>query len=65
MALVDLGSLILTLTIFITTLVNFSHALANLEPVVLFGLYAVTKVLAIPPEDDILSICRLGHLYEM
>jgi len=63
MALSNLGTLILNLLIFTTTLVNFSYALANLEPLVLLVLYALTKIFVIPPDDGILSICRLGYLY--
>ena len=64
MALSNLGALILNLIIFITTLVNFSFALAHLEPLVLLALYALTKIFVTPPEDGIFSICRLHSLYE-
>ena len=64
MALNNFGSLILNLLIFITTLVNFSYALTALEPLVLLGLYAITKIYMIPPEDGIISMCGLGYLFE-
>ena len=64
MALSNLGALILNLIIFITTLVNFSFALAHLEPLVLLALYALTKIFVTPPEDGIFSICRSHYLYE-
>ena len=64
MALSNLGSLILHLLIFITTLVNFSYALASLEPLLVLGLYAVSKICVRPPEEGIFTRCQLGHMYQ-
>jgi hypothetical protein len=65
MALSNFGSLILNLLIFITTLVNFSYALTALEPLVLLGLYAITKIYMIPPEEGVISMSGLGYLFEV
>jgi uncharacterized membrane protein len=67
MALEDnFGSLVLTLIIFITTLVNFSFILSRLEPLLLLFLYAVVKALA-PPNIQAKPyiICDWGPQYEM
>jgi hypothetical protein len=63
MALSNLGSLILSLLIFITTLVNFSFALATLEPLLLLVLYGISKIFVTPPEENIFSRCQFNHLY--
>lgn len=65
MALDNLGSLILSLLIFVTTLVNISHALASLEPLLLIVLYALTKIFVIPPEEGMISRCQMGDLYRI
>lgn len=64
MALSNLGSLVLNLLIFITTLVNFSFALATLEPLLILTLYAISKIFLTPPEEGIFSRCQLDHLYQ-
>jgi ABC-type uncharacterized transport system permease subunit len=64
MALNNLGSLILSLLIFVTTLVNISNALASLEPVLLIVLYALTRIFVTPPEEGMISRCQMGHLYQ-
>ncbi|KAI9054028.1 hypothetical protein LZ554_001201 [Drepanopeziza brunnea f. sp. 'monogermtubi'] len=55
MALSNVGSLVLNLLIFITTLVNFSYALTTLEPLMLLGLYAISKIFVTAPEVGIFS----------
>lgn len=64
MALSNVGSLVLNLIIFITTLVNFSYALRTLEPVMLIFLYAITKVFTPPPEHGIFARCQHKELYQ-
>jgi hypothetical protein len=64
MALNNLGSLILNLLVFVTTLVNISNALTSLEPLLLIVLYALTKIFVTPPEEDVISRCQMGHLYQ-
>jgi hypothetical protein len=64
MALSNLGSLVLNLLIFITTLVNFSYALTTLEPLFLLALYAVSKIFVVAPEAGIISKCRHKYLYQ-
>ena len=64
MALSNVGSLVLNLLIFITTLVNFSYALTSLEPLLLLGLYAISKIFVTAPEAGIFAKCQLGHLYQ-
>ena len=64
MALNDVGSLVLNLLIFITTLVNFSYALTTLEPLLLLALYAVSKIFVVAPEQGILAKCQHKYLYQ-
>lgn len=64
MALSNVGSLVLNLLIFITTLVNFSYALTSLEPLLLLILYAISKVFVTPPETGIFAKTRHGELYQ-
>jgi hypothetical protein len=64
MALSNLGSLVLSLLIFITTLVNISNALMSIEPLLLVVLYALTKIFVTQPEEGMLSRCQMGHLYQ-
>jgi len=60
MALSNLGTLILNLIIFITTLVNFSWA----EPLILLALYVISKIFVVAPEQGILSQCQHPYLYQ-
>ncbi|RDW91577.1 hypothetical protein BP5796_02742 [Coleophoma crateriformis] len=55
MALSNLGSIVLNILIFITTLVNFSYALTTLEPLILLALYGISKVFATAPEEGIFA----------
>lgn len=64
MALSNVGSLVLNLLIFITTLVNFSYALTTLEPLLLLALYAISKIFVVAPEQGILAKCQHKHLYQ-
>lgn len=64
MALSNVGSLVLNLLIFITTLVNFSYALTTLEPLLLLALYAISKIFVVAPEQGILSKCQHKYLYQ-
>lgn len=50
MAIGNIGSLVLNLMIFTTTLVNFTYALNSLESLILVGLYVVSKIFAAQPE---------------
>jgi hypothetical protein len=54
MALSNVGSLVLSILIFITTLVNFSYALTSLDSLVVLGLYAISKIFV---------QCQHRHLY--
>ena len=63
MALSNLGSLVLNLLIFITTLVNVSYALTTLEPLVLIVLYGISKICVTAPEEGIFAKCQHRHLY--
>jgi hypothetical protein len=64
MALNNLGSLILNLLIFVTTLVNINNALTSLDPLLLIVLYALTRIFVTPPEEGMVSRCQIGHLYQ-
>lgn len=64
MALSNVGSLVLNLIIFITTLVNFSYALTSLEPLMLIGLYMLSKIFVTQPEVGMFSKCQLKHPYD-
>ena len=64
MALSNLGSVVLNLLIFITTLVNFSYALTTLEPLIVLALYAISKLFATAPEDGIFTKCQHRHIYQ-
>jgi hypothetical protein len=63
MALSNVGSLVLSILIFITTLVNFSYALTSLDSLVVLGLYAISKIFVTPPEEGIFAQCQHWHLY--
>ncbi|PQE09651.1 c4-dicarboxylate transporter protein [Rutstroemia sp. NJR-2017a WRK4] len=63
MALSNVGSIVLQILIFLTTLVNFTYTLTTLGPFFLLVLYAISKIFATPPEDGIFKQCQLRHLY--
>ena len=63
MALSNVGTLILNLLIFITTLVNFSYALTSMEPLLLIVLYGISRIFVTPPESDIFDKCPHRDLY--
>ena len=63
MALTNVGSLVLNVLVFLTTLVNFSYALTTLDPLFLLALYAATKVFVTAPEAGIFAKCQHRHLY--
>lgn len=63
MALSNVGTIVLNILIFVTTLVNFSYALTTLEPLVLLALYAVSKIFVTAPEQGIFSKTQHRHLY--
>ena len=64
MALTNVGSLILNLLIFITTLVNFTYALTSLEPLLLLALYAISKIFVRAPEEGMFAKCQYQNLYQ-
>ena len=64
MALSNVGSIVLNILIFVTTLVNFSYALTTLEPLLLLALYAISKIFVTAPEAGIFSKCQHRHLYQ-
>lgn len=64
MALGNVGSLVLNLLIFITTLVNFSYALTTLEPLVILTLYAISRIFLTAPDEGIFTKCPHQHLYQ-
>ncbi|KAI1851715.1 hypothetical protein JX265_010949 [Neoarthrinium moseri] len=51
MPIFNVGSIVIQLVVFVTTLVNFHSALAHVEPVLLIVLYILSKVLGRAPED--------------
>jgi hypothetical protein len=57
MSLSDIGSIVIHLVVFLTTLVNFHSAFAHVEPMILIGLYIVSKVLARTPDDFCMQKC--------
>jgi hypothetical protein len=63
MALINVGSLVLNILVFVTTLVNFSYALTTLDPFFLLLLYAVSKIFVTAPEAGIVAKCQHRHLY--
>lgn len=63
MALSNVGTLVLNMLIFITTLVNFSYALTTLEPLLLLALYAISKIFVTAPEEGMFAKCQHKHLY--
>jgi len=64
MALDNVGTIVLNLLIFITTLVNFSYALTTLEPLIILGLYAISKLFVTPPEAGIVGKSQHANLYD-
>lgn len=63
MALSNVGTLVLNILIFITTLVNFNYALTTLDSVTLLVLWAISRIFVTPPEEGMLAKCQLKHLY--
>jgi ABC-type uncharacterized transport system permease subunit len=51
MPIFNVGSIVIQLVVFLTTLVNFHSALGHVEPIVLVALYILSKVLGRSPED--------------
>ncbi|KAI5860448.1 hypothetical protein GGS23DRAFT_599542 [Durotheca rogersii] len=51
MTIANVGSVVLHLVVFLTTLVNFNSALAHVEPVMLICIYILFKLLARTPDD--------------
>jgi hypothetical protein len=64
MALSNVGSLVLNILIFITTLVNFSYALTHFDTLALLTIYAITKIFMTAPEEGIFAKCQHRHLYQ-
>jgi len=64
MVLANFGSLVLNILIFITSLVNFSYALATLEPLLIIVIYVISKLFVTQPEEGILARCKMDHLYQ-
>lgn len=57
MPLFNVGSIVIQVVVFVTTLVNFHSALAHVEPVLLIVLYILSKVLGRTPEDFWAATC--------
>ncbi|KAK6070963.1 c4-dicarboxylate transporter malic acid transporter [Seiridium cupressi] len=57
MPIFNVGSIVIQLVVFLTTLVNFHSALGHVEPIVLIGLYILSKVLGRSPEDFWTTSC--------
>lgn len=57
MSISNVGSIVLQVVVFVTTLVNFQSALAHVEPVALIGLYIVSRLFARGPDDFGVSGC--------
>ena len=64
MALSNVGSLVLNILIFITTLVNFSYALTHLDTLALLTIYVITKIFMTAPEQAVFAKCQYKHLYQ-
>ena len=57
MSISNVGSTVLQVVVFVTTLVNFQSALAHVEPVALIGLYIVSRLFARRPDDFCVEGC--------
>lgn len=57
MSMPDVASGFLQGVVFLTTLVNFHLALFHAEPIIIAGLYIVTRVLGRSPDDFCLETC--------
>lgn len=57
MSISNVGSVILHLVVFLTTLVNFHSALAHAEPVLLVGIYIISRLFARTPDDFCMLKC--------
>jgi hypothetical protein len=64
MALSNVGSLVLNLIIFVTTLVNFSYALTSLDASIIVLLYTISKIFVKAPEEGIFNKCPQKDLYQ-
>jgi hypothetical protein len=64
MAISNVGSLVLNLLIFVTTLVNFSYALTSVDTSIIILLYAISKIFLTAPEEGIFNKCHQKHLYQ-
>lgn len=64
MAISNVGSLVLNLIIFVTTLVNFSYALTSLDSSIVIILYAISKIFVTAPEEGIFNRYHQKHLYQ-
>lgn len=57
MTIPNIGSVFLQAVVFLTTLVNFHLALSHVEPIVVAGLYIISKVFGRSPDDFCMQTC--------
>ncbi|KAI2610740.1 uncharacterized protein GGS25DRAFT_479585 [Hypoxylon fragiforme] len=57
MSISNVGSIVLHLVVFLTTLVNFHSALSHAEPVLLISIYIISKLVTRSPDDFCMSKC--------
>lgn len=57
MSISNVGSVVLHLVVFVTTLVNFHSALAHVEPVILIAIYIISRLFARTPEEFCMLKC--------
>jgi hypothetical protein len=57
MPIFNVGSTVIQFVVFVTTLVNFHSALTHVEPILLIGLYLLSKVLGRKPDDFWAATC--------
>lgn len=58
MSISNVGSVVLHIVVFVTTLVNFHSALSHVEPVLLIGIYIASKLLSRGPDDFCMLKCQ-------
>lgn len=51
MSISNVGSVVLHVVVFLATLINFVTALSHVEPVLLIGLYIISRVFGRAPDE--------------
>lgn len=57
MSISNVGSVVLHLVVFVTTLVNLHSALSHMEPILLVGLYITYRLFSRSPDDFCMLKC--------